>query len=163
MLARTAAERAGQALAEPASAQNEGDAAAADQIELFTLLAGAVRRSIMLERRLVAGHAATTAPRNQADPRRDKAVLALRRATRGRIDASELCEEANEMLDEELAQDPDGTTPLPDLLATICEDLGFELDHELAADFGGPDPRDQAGEQEESSWPGSTQPPGTPH
>ena len=165
MLARGAAKRAGQALAAPPSEPGNEDAPAdSDPVVLFTQLAGSVRRSIMLERRLVAGHAAAGAPLTQADPRRARIRLALCRAAGDRIDRDELCEEAEEMLDEELALDPDGASSLPDLLADICEDLGFEVDYEkLAADLGARDVPDPVGEPEEPGWPVATKPSGTPH
>ena len=92
MLARGAAERAGQALAaSPSEYGNEDDPADSDPVVLFTHLAGSVRQSLMLERRLVAGHAAAGAPLTQAGPRRARIRLALRRAAGDCIDRAELC------------------------------------------------------------------------
>ena len=102
-------------------------------------LSNAVRQAIRLECRIVAGHAATLA--TPADPRaanlrRARIRRAIRQATQGHSDRAKLCAEADDMLDVELALDPDGTIALPDLLETICDDLGFELDYEkLAADL----------------------------
>ncbi len=77
-----------------------------------------------------------------------------------------LREEADDLLETELALDPDGTTSLPDLLETICEDLGFELDYQqLAADLATPDPTfaTSAGPDDQSEWPNPVKPPGPPH
>ena len=62
------------------------------------------------------------------------------------------------MLETELAQDPDDTAFLPDLLDTICKDPGVERGYEkLAADLAtpdrpGPDASGQAG------WPHAAKP-----
>ena len=133
MLTRAAAAQATQALANPPS-EGDPDAPSLEAVTRFTRLAAGVRRAITLECRIAAGDTAF-APDTQADPRRAPIRLALRHATRASADRACLREEADEMLDEELAQDPDGFTPPEDILAAICEDLDIGMDWEHAADL----------------------------
>ena len=136
-LAEAAATRATQAFAlPPRMAAVEPGALlpfpGAHPATLFTQLASVVRLAITLECRVAAGEVANQANDSQADPRRSKIRLAIRHATEGLANRAELREEADELLDTELALDPDGTTSLSDLLATICEELDFDLDYEEA-------------------------------
>ncbi len=141
-LAEAAAARAEMAFAQlPPGPEQQNDPAprpprGPHPATLFNQLASAVRQAIKLECRIVAGHAATLGAQTQADPRRAKIRLAIRHATAGRRDRAKTREDADAMLETELALDPDGTTPLPDLLGTMCEDLAFSLDYEkLATDL----------------------------
>ncbi len=131
-LAELAAQRTEQVLAEqPPATEHPSEPPtprAPHPASLFAHLSSAVRQAIKLEERIVTG-----AIRAQADPRRATLRIAIREATQDRSGRRRLREEADELLETELALDPDGTTPLPDLLATICEDLGFELDYEKLA------------------------------
>ncbi len=145
-LAEAAAARAQIALAEPPPAPQQNGPApipprAPHPATLFAQLAHAVRQAIRLEGRIVAGHAATLAVNNQADPRRAKIRRAIRQAAIGHFGRVDLCRKADERLEAELALDPDGTTSLPDLLEPICHDFGIELDYEkLAADLAPTEP-----------------------
>ncbi len=157
-LAEAAAARAQMTLAQlpPGPEQDEAPRPprAIHPASLFAQLASAARQAIRLECRIVAGHAATIG--TQADPRRAKIRRAIRQATQGRPNRDRLREEADDMLETELALDPDGTTGLPDLLEAICDDLGFELDYEkLAADLATPGTACPAGADEEDhpDWP----------
>ena len=124
-------EQAGQPPARPSRAPHPA--------KLFAQLASVLRQSISLECRIVAHHEAAMPRHTQADPRRAKIRRAIRQATAGRPDRAIRCQEADDLLETELALDPDGTAPLPDLLDTICQDVGFELDYvQLAADLAAP-------------------------
>ncbi len=165
MLAEAAAARAQMAFARlPPGREQEDEAAprAPHPATLFTQLASVVRHAITLECRIAAGRGAL-APQTQADPRRAKIRRAIRQATQGHFGRADLLEEADELLEAELALDPDGTTSLPDLLATICEDLGFELDYEkLEAELAAPDPTG-AEDTGQPEWPHGAQPRRPPH
>ncbi len=142
ILAEAAAARAQMTLAElPPGPEQAGQPPSRLQrppnpTKLFTQLANVLRQSINLECRIIAGRAAALPRHTQADPRRAKIRRAIRQATTGRPDRAVRRQEADALLETELALDPDGTNSLPDLLETICEDVGFELDYEqLAADL----------------------------
>ncbi len=167
MLAEAAAARAQMAFAQlPPGPEQRNEPAprlprAPHPATLFAHLSSAVRQAIKLETRIVAGHAATLGAHTQADPRRAKIRRAIRQATHGRPDRAILREQADEMLETELALDPDGTTSLPDLLETICEDLGFKLDFDqLAADLA---TRDLAFIASADLQDDPDKPPGPPH
>ncbi len=170
VLAEAAAARAQMAFAQlPPGPEQDTDQAprplrATHPATLFAQLSNVVRQAIRLECRIVAGHAATLGSHVQADPRRAKIRRAIRQATDGRPNRAKLREEADEMLETELALDPDGTTSLPDLLEAICEDLGFELDYEqLATELATADPAyaTSADPEDQADWP--PDPPARPH
>ncbi len=168
LLAERAAARAEMAFAQlPPGPEQKGDASARPQrgphpATLFAQLAGVVRQSIRLECRVVAGHAASMPRHTQADPRRAKIRRAIRQATTGRPDRAIRRQEADALLETELALDPDGTASLPDLLDTICEDVGFNLDYQQpSADLAAPEAPSQHPTPSRNGWPNPTPP--TPH
>ncbi len=147
ILAEAAAARAQMALAElPPGPEQAGQPPsrlqrAPNPTKLFAQLASVLRQCINLERRIIAGHAAAMPKHTQADPRRAKIRRAIRQATTGRPDRAIRRQEADALLEAELALDPDGIASLPDLLETICQDVGFELNYDqLAADLAVPEP-----------------------
>lgn len=174
VLARAAAARAEMAFAQlPSGPEQEAaepnGTLVSDPATIFNRMARVVRHAIMLEHSIAAGRSAAFVP-DQSDPRRAKMRLAIWQATEGRPDRAELREEADDMLDEELALDPDGTASLADLLDAICDDLDLDLDEEVAANLATPDlarcSPDQAAaspDADEPDWPSPGKPSGARH
>ncbi len=99
----------------------------------FARVARAVRQCIALEARIAAGK--LPAPRGRAapqpapDPRRDL----IRRVVRLAAEADGLATTAlkrdiDERLDDELEADPDGDTPVEEIIVAIFQDLGLARD-----------------------------------
>ncbi len=99
----------------------------------FARVARAVRQCIALEARIAAGP--LPAPRGRAapqpapDPRRDL----IRRVVRLAAEADGLASTAlkrdiDERLDDELEADPDGDTPVEEIIVAIFQDLGLARD-----------------------------------
>jgi hypothetical protein len=102
-----------------------------DPAVLFTRLAAVVRDCVALEARLTAGTGATTRAVSlqlRADPRRAPVREAFRQAIENHPDRAELLRETTTRLDEQLANDPDQTIGLGNLLFDICNELGIEVD-----------------------------------
>ena len=133
-----------------------------DPAVLFTRLAAVVRDCIALEARLAAGPSGT--PRAitlqlRADPRRAPVREAFRDAIKNHPD---LQRETTTRLDEALANDPDQTISVGNLLFDICNELGVEVDLATVPDeflTSYVDPTDPAEAVTNAPYPRATSPP----
>ncbi len=132
-LARALGEQALRALDPPApGAPADPPPGRGDPTLAFTRIARAVRQTIALEARIVAGEAGMPRRRPnrpEPDPRRDLIRRLLRQAAeadgapRGARDR-----EIEERLADELDADPEAEVPIEEIFAAIREDLGIGLD-----------------------------------
>ena len=108
-----------------------------DPAVLFTRLAATVRDCVALEARLAAGPGGTSRAvtlQLRADPRRAPVREAFRDAIKNHPDRADLQRETTTRLDEVLANDPDQTIGLGNLLFDICNELGIEVDLAIVPD-----------------------------
>ena len=98
---------------------------------LFTRFAAVARDCIALEARLAAAPSGTSRAitlQLRADPRRAPVREAFREAIKNHPDRADLQRETTTRLDEVLANDPDQTITLGNLLFDICNEPDIEVD-----------------------------------
>ena len=102
-----------------------------DPAVLFTRFAAVARDCIALEARLTAGASGTSRAvtlQLRADPRRAPVREAFREAIKNHPDRADLQRETTTRLDEALANDPDQTISVGNLLFDICNEFDIEVD-----------------------------------
>jgi hypothetical protein len=104
----------------------------ADPRQIFLRLWTAMRQTIALQARLTARPkaAAPASKSAAAEARRDIIRRALDIATATHPNRVKVRLMAQQRMNQMLARDPEGTTPLPDQIAAICQACGIKFDRE---------------------------------